>query len=99
MTTTASPPAPVSAVNIRGSEAYLGSLQDLAEALGCPRAGLLRAGLELAAHRVIEQAPGTAAASAAQEFLRHSRAMASRPMWAASLGLELRTLGQPIGGV
>lgn len=73
-------------------------MKGFADAIGCPRAGMVRAALELAALHVTEQAPGSDAAAAAQEFLRQSRGLDRRAVWAAPLGLELATLGQPLKG-
>jgi hypothetical protein len=68
----------------------------MADAIGCPRAGMVRGALELAARHIAEQAPGTPAAAAAQDFLRQSYDLERRALWAAALGLEVAALGQPL---
>ena len=83
-------------INLGSTPSYVEAVEALAAALGATNTGVLRAGLELAARRVIELSPGTPQAETAEAFLQESRHVWQRRIWADALQLD-RPEGQSLG--
>lgn len=64
-------------------------MQDMAAASGLTGNGCIKASLELAARHIIEQAPSTHQAAAAEAFIRESLRIDRRSLWARPLGLPV----------
>ena len=78
-------------LNITAPVPYAVALTELAGALGASSSGLIKAALEVAAHRLAEQAEHQDAQAAAATFLQASAAITKRDTWASLPGIELPT--------